>query len=159
MPKRHGNLFETMFTPDALYKAYLSSRKRKRKKSAVYKFEKDLGANLSRLHQELQDGSYNPRPYKTFYVHDPKPRLIFAPHFRDVVVQHAMYSVLYPIMDKTFCFESFGCGMGKGRVGRQIAPRIIYVSRQKVAIFYNLTCVNISTGLIEIFDSHCGRKR
>lgn len=114
MPKRHGQLFETMFTQDALYKAYLSSRKRKRKKSAVYKFEKDLGANLSRLHQELQDGSYKPRPYKTFYVHDPKPRLIFAPHFRDVVVQHAMYSILYPIMDKTFCFESFGCRLGKG---------------------------------------------
>jgi hypothetical protein len=25
-----------------------------------------------------------------------------------------MYSVLYPIMDKTFCFESFGCRLGKG---------------------------------------------
>jgi retron-type reverse transcriptase len=114
MPKRHGQLFEKMFTQDALYKAYLSSRKRKRKKSAVYKFEKDLGANLSRLHKELQEGSYKPRPYKTFYVHDPKPRLIFAPHFRDVVVQHAMYSTLYPIMDRTFCFESFGCRLGKG---------------------------------------------
>jgi len=114
MPKRHGNLFETMFTEEALYNAYLSARKRKRKKSAIFKFERDLGANLIRLHKELQSGFYRPRPYKTFNVNDPKPRLIFAPHFRDVVVQHAMYSVLYPIMDKTFCFESFGCRIEKG---------------------------------------------
>lgn len=114
MPKRHGQLFEKMFTEAALYQAYLSARKRKRKKSAVFKFEKDLGANLTRLHNELQTGSYRPRPYKTFYVNDPKARLIFAPHFRDVVVQHAMYAVLYPIMDKTFSFESFGCRLGKG---------------------------------------------
>lgn len=114
MPKRHGDLYEKMFTLDALYAAYFSARKRKRKKHATYMFERSLGANIQRLYDELQSGNYRNRPYKTFYVKDPKPRLIFAPHFRDVVVQHAMYSVLYPIMDRTFHYESFGCRIGKG---------------------------------------------
>lgn len=114
MPKRHGNLFEKMFTLDALYAAYFSARKGKRKKHAVFMFERNLGANIAKLSAELSSGNYTPRPYKVFHVNDPKSRLIFAPHFRDVVVQHAMYAVLYPIMDKTFHFESFGCRIGKG---------------------------------------------
>ena len=114
MPKRHGNLYEQMFTLDALHAAYMRSRDRKRKKSAVRKFEQNLGANLQKLHDELQDGTYAPRPYKTFYVFEPKPRLIHAPHFRDVVVQQAMYAVLYPLVDSRLCFESYGCRKNKG---------------------------------------------
>ena len=114
MPKRHGNLYEQMFTLDALHAAYLRSRDRKRKKSAVRKFEQNLGANLQALHDELQAGTYAPRPYKTFYVYEPKPRLIHAPHFRDVVVQQAMYAVLYPLVDSRLCFESYGCRKNKG---------------------------------------------
>ena len=117
MPKRHGALFERMFTLDALHEAYLKARRRKRKKSTVAAFERNLGANLLRLHDELHSGTYQPRPYKTFEVFEPKRRLIYAPHFRDVVVQHAMYAVLYPIMDQTFCHDSWGCRVGKGTHG------------------------------------------
>ena len=114
MPKRHGNLYEQMFTLDALHAAHLRSRDRKRKRAAVRKFEQNLGANLQKLHDELQAGTYAPRPYKTFYVFEPKPRLIHAPHFRDVVVQQAMYAVLYPLVDSRLCFESYGCRKNKG---------------------------------------------
>lgn len=117
MPKRHGNLFDSMFTMDALYAAYLKARKRKRKKAATAKFERNLGANLQRLHDELHGGTYKPRPYKVFEVYEPKRRVIYAPHFRDVVVQHAMYAALHPIMDKTFCHDSWGCRVGKGTHG------------------------------------------
>ena len=117
MPKRHGNLFGTMFTLDALHAAYLKARRRKRKKSNVATFERNLGANLQRLHDELHNGTYQPRPYKTFEVHEPKRRVIYAPHFRDVVVQHAMYAVLFPIMDAGFCHDSWGCRVGKGTHG------------------------------------------
>lgn len=114
MPKRHGNLYDEMFTLDSLHEAYLRSRLRKRKKSAVKKFEDNLGSNLHALHDELMQGTYAPRPYKTFEVREPKPRLIHAPHFRDVVVQQAMYGVLYPLVDEKLCFESYGCRKLKG---------------------------------------------
>ena len=117
MPKRHGALFERMFSLEALYQAYLKARQRKRKKFTVAAFERNLGANLQRLHDELHSGNYQPRPYKTFEVFEPKRRVIYAPHFRDVVVQHAMYAVLYPIVDAGFCYDSWGCRVGKGTHG------------------------------------------
>lgn len=114
MTKRHGQLFDDMFALEALHAAYLLARRRKRKKSATARFERDLGANLQALHAELHAGIYKPRPYKTFEVFEPKRRLIYAPHFRDVVVQHAIYKVIYPIFDATFCRESYGCRVGLG---------------------------------------------
>ena len=130
MPKRHGALFERMFTLDALYQAYLKARQRKRKKFTIAAFERNLGANLQRLHDELHSGTYQPRPYKTFEVFEPKRRVIYAPHFRDVVVQHAMYAVLYPIMDASFCYESWGCRVGKGTHGAaDRAQRCLRASR------------------------------
>ena len=114
MPKRHGHLFESMFTLEALHAAYLKARARKRKKSAIKTFERNLGANLHALHDELMQGTYAPRPYLVFEVREPKPRLIHAPHFRDVVVQQAMYAVLYPLVDSRLCYESYGCRKGKG---------------------------------------------
>jgi retron-type reverse transcriptase len=114
VPKRVGDLFNTMFTLDSLYDAYLKSRVSKRYKFSVMQFERDLGANLNKLLDELIGGNYEPRPYKSFYVYEPKPRLIHAPHFRDVIVQRAMYDILYPIMDKSFLVDSFGCRVGYG---------------------------------------------
>lgn len=117
MTKRCGNLFETMFTLDSLHKAYKVAKSAKTRRPAVITFEKDLGANLSRLLEELLAGTYRPRPYTVFEVFEPKKRVIHAPHFRDVVVQHAMYAVLYPIFDRKFVYDSWGCRKGKGTHG------------------------------------------
>jgi len=114
MPKRVGGLFDSMFTLDALHSAYVSTRTGKRCKYSVMAFERNLGANLQELLEELEAGTYTPRPYKSFEVFEPKPRVIHAPHFRDVVVQRAMYATLYPLMDKTFLVDSFGCRLGYG---------------------------------------------
>ena len=46
MPKRHGNLFASMFTLDALYQAYLKARRRKRNKAAVANFVRILVGNM-----------------------------------------------------------------------------------------------------------------
>ena len=114
MPKRHGNLFEKCFTLEALHAAYLTSRKGKRRKKAILEFERNLGANLQQLYDEIHSRTYAPRPYTTFMVREPKPRLIYAPSFRDVVIQHAIYAVIYPIFDAGFIHDSYGCRVGKG---------------------------------------------
>jgi retron-type reverse transcriptase len=100
--RRVGYLFEKTFTMDALSQAYLDARRGKRKKRACFEFGIDLGGNLQKLHDEIHSGSYAPTPYRKFIVHEPKERVIYAPAFRDIVVQHAIYRVIYPIFDKTF---------------------------------------------------------
>lgn len=47
-------------------------------------------------------------------VHEPKPRLIYAPAFEDTVVQHAIYRTIYSIFDNTFINTSFACRKGYG---------------------------------------------
>lgn len=112
--KRIGNLYASAFSQDALYLAYIDARKGKRKKSGTYEFEKNIGAQIYSLHTELAGGTYTPKPYKLFEVYEPKKRTIYAPHFRDLVVQHAIYRVIYPIFNKTFIDHSYACRKGKG---------------------------------------------
>lgn len=112
--KRIGNLYDRAFTSDALLAAFHDAARHKRRKRACFNFEKRLAANLWDLHRELHDGSYRPRPYYEFEVTEPKPRRIFAPAFRDCVVQHAIYNLILPIFDAGFIDQSFACRIGKG---------------------------------------------
>ena len=112
--KRFGNLFEQAFSRGNLYQAYLDARRGKRGKRACFEFEIHLGANLAALHAEVHAGAYRPQPYFKFMVYEPKPRVIYAPSFRDIVLQHAIYRVTYPIFDRTFISTSFACRNGYG---------------------------------------------
>ena len=112
--KRVGNLFDVAFTMENLYLAYLDARRGKRKKQACFEFERYLGANLAEIYNEIHGGAYQPRPYFQFVVYEPKKRIIHAPSFRDIVVQHAIYRVIYDIFDKSFITTSFACRVGYG---------------------------------------------
>ncbi|TSA08009.1 MAG: hypothetical protein D4R73_09135 [Deltaproteobacteria bacterium] len=112
--KRFGNLFERAFSKSNLYHAYLDARRGKRGKRACFEFEINLGSNLAALYEEVHAGSYQPQPYFKFMVYEPKPRVIYAPAFRDIVLQHAIYRVIYPIFDRTFISTSFACRNGYG---------------------------------------------
>ena len=112
--KRIGFLFEQAFSPDALYQAWLDASRGKHAKRACLHFSKRLALNLDALHTELQAGTYRPQPYIEFTVYEPKQRTIYAPAFRDLVVQHAIYRLVYPIFNAGFIDQSFACRVGKG---------------------------------------------
>lgn len=112
--KRIGGLYERVVSQENLYLAYLDARKNKRGTHSCHTFEKGLGAHIARLSDELASGSYAPLPYNTFTIHEPKPRLIMAPAFRDRVVQHSVYRVVREIFDRSFIAQSYACRLGKG---------------------------------------------
>jgi retron-type reverse transcriptase len=112
--KRVGFLFDSIFTTDNLYIAYIDASQKKHKKRACFEFSKSLGSNLQELIQELHSDGYLPKPYFKFKVFEPKERTIHAPAFRDCVVQHAIYRAIYPIFNKTFINTSFACRKGYG---------------------------------------------
>lgn len=99
---------------DNLYHAYLDARRGKRGRRACFEFEKHLGENLHALHDTIHAGTYVPEPYFQFVVYEPKRRVIHAPTFRDVVVQHAIYRIIYGIFDRSFISTSFACRIGYG---------------------------------------------
>ncbi len=112
--KRIGFLFDIAFTRESLYQAWVDASAGKRAKRATFEFSRHLASNLDALHKELHSGTYAPQPYHEFQVFEPKPRTIFAPAFRDLVVQHAIYRLVYPIFNRTFIDQSFACRKGKG---------------------------------------------
>ena len=70
--------FEVMADFNRLYSAYLESRKGKRWKCAVVRFEVNVLENIMFLHFMLTKHKYRPSPYSYFLVHEPKERLACA---------------------------------------------------------------------------------
>jgi hypothetical protein len=68
--------------------AYRRAARGKRGKPAAAAFEYRLADHLLELQHELVTKTYQPGPYFSFYIHDPKHRLISAAPFRDRVVHH-----------------------------------------------------------------------
>lgn len=80
-------------------------------------FERDEDGQLQRLHEELQGGTYVPRPVKRVWI--PKPgttqkRPLGIPTVRDRVVQAALRHVLEPIFERDFAEQSYGFRPGRG---------------------------------------------
>lgn len=112
--KRYGNLFDKVVSRDNIFLAFRDAKKNKRNKRSVYQFELNFGKEIDDLWYELHNGSYVPRPYYKFIVKEPKVREIYAPSFRDVVVQHALYRIVYPLFEKGFITQSHGCRKNHG---------------------------------------------
>lgn len=113
--KRVGQLFDGIATASSLLAAYHRAAKGKRGHRSTFRFARNLGGQIDRLQRELQDGTYRPHPCNRFWVHDgPKPRLIEAPAFRDLVVQHAVYAAVSPTLERRYIATSFACRKGKG---------------------------------------------
>jgi retron-type reverse transcriptase len=138
---RYGFLWETLTSFENLYAASRKSRRGKRSKLSVERFEFALEQNLSDLRRELRNHTYRPGAFQTFTISDPKPRLISAAPYRDRVVHHALCAILEPIWERSFIFDSYACRRGKGThaaVDRytQFARRNRYVLKCDVRKFF-----------------------
>lgn len=113
--KRAGNLWASICNEHALLAAYQRASEGKRSHRACYEFSRNLGGNIDRLLNELTQGTYHPRPLNSFWVRDgKKPRLIEAPAFRDLVVQHAIYAAISPVFERRYIATNFACRTGLG---------------------------------------------
>jgi RNA-directed DNA polymerase len=121
--------------------AYGKAARGKRGHSAAAAFEYRLADNLLQLQTELLAQTYTPGPYTSFYIHDPKTRLISAAPFRDRVVHHALCNVIEPLFERSFIFDSYANRVGKGTHraldrAQQFARRYRYVLQIDVEQFF-----------------------
>ena len=108
------NVFDEICSFENLYISYQKARRGKRYLGYTVQFDHRLEENLLELSSELQDQSYFPGEYRTFWIQEPKPRLISAAPFRDRIVHHALIDVIEPLMDGAFVEDTFACRRGKG---------------------------------------------
>jgi RNA-directed DNA polymerase len=108
------NLNEQMLNWENLRLAYHNAARGKRGNAPAAGFEALLADHLLELQEELQQKTYRPGNYHSFYIHEPKKRLISAAPFRDRVVHHALCNISVPYFEKLFIANSFANRTGKG---------------------------------------------
>lgn len=86
----------------------------KRARFEVQRFGARLDVELARLQRDILSGEIELGRMTSFRIHDPKPRLIHAPAFRERVLHHAVMAHVGPVLDKSLVFDSYACRAGKG---------------------------------------------
>jgi RNA-directed DNA polymerase len=114
MVKQYDHFFEDLTTYVNLYQAYKKAARGKRGLPEVAAFAYHEDDHLFQLQRELQVMSYKPGLYRSFYILDPKRRLISAAPFRDRVVHHALCNLIEPLFERTFIGDSYANRVGKG---------------------------------------------
>jgi RNA-directed DNA polymerase len=112
--KTYRKLYPQVYAFDNLLAAFYKTRKGKRNKPSVARFEYNLEREILQLEEELQGKTYQPGSYRSFYIYDPKKRKISAAPFRDRVVHHGLCNVIHPIYERRFIFDSYANRVGKG---------------------------------------------
>lgn len=109
-----ASLWNEVISFEALYAAYRRARRAKRSRPESLRFSAHLDHEILRLQAELLNGTYRPGPFRRFMIHDPKPREIAAPAFRDRVVHHSLCAAIGPLCERRFIYDSYACREGKG---------------------------------------------
>jgi retron-type reverse transcriptase len=112
--KTHKNLYTQICTFENLLLAAKQAAAGKRFRPDVLAFFNDLEGNALRLLRELKTQTYQPGSYESFYIHEPKKRLISKAPFRDRIVHHALINIIGPLFERRFIFDSYANRAGKG---------------------------------------------
>ena len=134
-------MYTRLYSWSNLYQAYRNAAKGKRGKPPAASFEYLLEDNLICLQKELRAKTYRPGAYYSFYIQEPKHRLISAAPFRDRVVHHALCNIIEPRFERSFIHDSYANRVGKGThraldCCQQFARRHRYVLQCDVRQFF-----------------------
>ena len=84
-------------------------------KDSVAHFVLNGVSEVTKLSNELENGTYKERSHKYFTIRYPKERSIMSIAFRDRVYQRSLNDVaIYPAMSRSFIYDNAACQKGKG---------------------------------------------
>ena len=98
----------------ALHAAWQRARRKKQPSANQLRFETFWIDGLLELEQQLQSGTWQPRPAACFIATRPKAREIHAPDFGDRVVHHWLVPLLDAWFEPGFINDSYANRKGKG---------------------------------------------
>jgi len=139
--RKYSGLYAQICAWENLERAYRRARKGKRGQAPAADFERRLEDNLVQLQNDLLNQTYEPGAYHSFYIHEPKRRLISAAPFRDRVAHHALCNIIEPLFERRFIFDSYANRIGKGTHRaldrcQQFARRYPYALQMDVVQFF-----------------------
>lgn len=114
MARRIDGLFDGIADFTALLAATQRAAAGKRLQAEVAAFLAGQERHALRLADALQAQTWQPGPYRSRMVQEPKARMISAAPFADRVVHQALCAVIGPIFERGFIDDSFANRKGKG---------------------------------------------
>lgn len=114
MSKKYRNLMPKIADIGNLRRAYKSTQRGRRMTLGALSFKEHAEVNLKHLQEQLESGEWKPDIPRSFWIYEPKPRLITAQSFRDRVVHHALCNVIGPIFENSLLPRTYACREGKG---------------------------------------------
>jgi len=112
--KRYGNLWDQLVSFENIILAFRKAIKGKGLKPCALYFIRDLEHNIMQIQQSLINQTYHPGLYTSFFIFEPKKRLISAAPFPDRVVHHCLLNIIESIFENTFIHQSYANRIGKG---------------------------------------------
>lgn len=113
----HSNLYNKIVSYENLLNAAKHAMKNKQTRSLYYTYTLNLENNVYRLFNKLYLNKYKASPPKQFEkwcISGQKIRIINAPCLDDLVIQHAIYIQIYPLLEKHLIKDTYGCRIGGG---------------------------------------------
>ena len=100
---------------EALWNSMMKCKRGVLWKDSVAWFTLNSVAEVTKLSNELESGTYKERGHKYFVLKYPKERQIMSIAFRDRVYQRSLNDVaIYPKMVKSFIYDNGACQKDKG---------------------------------------------
>ena len=98
-----------------LYNALKKCKRGVSWKDSVAGYWNNALLNIKKLQERLLDETYSMRPFKEFYVHEPKLRLVQSIHIEDrVFAESICENYFYNQITRGFIYDSAACLRGKG---------------------------------------------
>lgn len=112
--KRFSRVLASAASMQNVLLAFRKARRGCRERSAAEQFAANLENEANRLVDQMSHGTWEPAPFRSFVVFDPKRRVIHAADFRDRVLHHAVFNVAGPCLESGAIDQSFACRVGLG---------------------------------------------
>lgn len=144
------NIYSTITSLENLFQAWNEFKKGKRKKRDVQHFERNLEDNIFSLYEKLKEKTYKHGSYVAFDIYDPKFRHIHKASVPDRIIHNAVISVLEPIFDKSFIFDSYSCRKSKGT---HRAVKRLFSFIRKTSKNYTESCFCLKMDIKKFFEN------
>ena len=159
--KRVGNLIERIADKENLLEAFYKAQRGKQGKDEVCAYRASLWENIDELQQQIQMTDVHVGNYRTFTIHDPKTREIYATDFSEHVLHHAIMNVCHPYFERHFIYDTYATRPNKGvykalERARKACVRYDYVVKLDVRKYFdNISHVILKKQLGRIFKDEC----
>ena len=113
--RKSKNIYDAAITPDNIYDMWCIIKKTCKNKGALYRFSLNLNTNIDYICYLLKTRHYQPSPYKTFLIFEPKPRLVMSQNIQDKIINHFVTNYyLIPYIESKLIDENVATRKEKG---------------------------------------------